>query len=169
MQNESRLNDAVHPSSIMMHENPKDEIDHQLIPLLISISKSTRTILQLRLSEIGFYNGQDDLLISLSNIESSTVTDLARKVCVRASTMSKMVDTLLERGLVERRPDPADARRVYVRLTPKGVVARDRILLLRYEIEAELSRALGGREALRMRAELSAVNQQLQKRLSRVR
>lgn len=45
---------------------------------------------------------------------------LIRETLVTSGTMTNRVDRLVERGLVERRPDPADRRGVLVQLTPEG-------------------------------------------------
>lgn len=45
---------------------------------------------------------------------------LIRETLVTSGTMTNRVDRLVERGLVERLPDPADRRGVLVRLTPSG-------------------------------------------------
>lgn len=49
-----------------------------------------------------------------------TLTDLAAAEQVRVPTMSRLVRTLESAGLVTRRADPADARAVLFRATPKG-------------------------------------------------
>lgn len=49
-----------------------------------------------------------------------TLTDLAAAEQVRVPTMSRLVRTLESAGLVRRRIDPADARAVLFRATPKG-------------------------------------------------
>jgi len=45
---------------------------------------------------------------------------LLAQTLVTSGTMTNRVDRLEERGLVRRRPDPADARSVRVQLTPAG-------------------------------------------------
>jgi len=50
---------------------------------------------------------------------------LLRETLVTSGTMTNRVDRLVERGLVERLPDPHDRRGVLVRLTPEGKVAVD--------------------------------------------
>jgi DNA-binding MarR family transcriptional regulator len=45
---------------------------------------------------------------------------LLAQTLVTSGTMTNRIDRLEERGLVRRRPDPADARSVRVQLTPAG-------------------------------------------------
>lgn len=54
----------------------------------------------------------------------STVADLARAEGVRPQSMGATVQALVDLGLVERRPDPADGRRALVRATDGGSRAR---------------------------------------------
>jgi DNA-binding MarR family transcriptional regulator len=57
-----------------------------------------------------------------------SLTALAEAVQVDAPYATLIVDNLEERGLVERRPDPADRRRKLVALTPVGTTAARRAL-----------------------------------------
>ncbi|MFW0787893.1 MarR family transcriptional regulator [Gordonia sp. CPCC 206044] len=52
-----------------------------------------------------------------------TSADLARREQVSPQAMGTTVAGLLDRGLVDRTPDPADRRRIVVDLTPSGVGA----------------------------------------------
>lgn len=69
--------------------------------------------------------------------------DLSREVSLSHSTVSGIVDRLQKRGMVERRPDPADGR--ITRIYPSPAVdafVRDRIpLLTQGPLEAALKRA----------------------------
>ena len=56
-----------------------------------------------------------------------SVSGLAEAVSVDAPYATLIVDTLEERGLVERRSDPADRRRKLVELTPAGQEAIGRV------------------------------------------
>jgi DNA-binding MarR family transcriptional regulator len=52
--------------------------------------------------------------------DALTVGELARKYMVSNPTMTRLLDNLVERGLVERREDPDDRRRVRLLLTERG-------------------------------------------------
>jgi DNA-binding MarR family transcriptional regulator len=53
------------------------------------------------------------------------VSDLAAEESVRPQSMAATVAWLADAGLVERRPDPADKRRVLIDLSPAGRDALD--------------------------------------------
>lgn len=83
-----------------------------------------------------------------------TLRDLAAAEQVKPPTMTRLVDALEERGLVQRENDPSDARATLIRATPAGSVllrkgrARrvqmlaERLATLRPEEIATLERAL---------------------------
>jgi DNA-binding MarR family transcriptional regulator len=62
-----------------------------------------------------------DVLYTLSKCRHPiNMTELNRHVLLSQPAMSRMVDRLAERGLVERKPDPADGRGVCLSLTEQG-------------------------------------------------
>lgn len=59
----------------------------------------------------------------LSGGEEISQNQLGRMTAMDPATIKGVIARLAERGLVERRPDPDDQRRVRVRLTAKGLEA----------------------------------------------
>lgn len=59
--------------------------------------------------------------------EERTSTDLAEWLGVSLPAMSRMVDLLVGKGLLERKADPDDRRQTYLRLTAAGRGYYDRI------------------------------------------
>ncbi len=59
--------------------------------------------------------------------EANTVTELARIFPVDASTMSRMVNKLVDRGLIRRRRLSKDRRTVLLKLTAEGNSVVDRL------------------------------------------
>ncbi len=73
---------------------------------------------------------QASLLRDLDARDPTMVTELADYLGVTPSTMSLTLKRLEVRGFVERERDPQDRRVVNVRLTARGVAARDATALL---------------------------------------
>ncbi len=63
-----------------------------------------------------------DVLITLDNApgRSLRMTDLARATMLSSGGMTRLIGRLEQRGLVQRDPDPADARAFNATLTPAG-------------------------------------------------
>lgn len=61
-------------------------------------------------------------LAKLAEIGSSSQNQLGRSTAMDAATIKGVVDRLKDRGLVATKPDPMDARRRVIILTPAGRV-----------------------------------------------
>jgi DNA-binding MarR family transcriptional regulator len=105
---------------------------------------------------------QASILDHLDEVEAMSMTDLAGHMGVTVATMSLAVDRLERRGYAERRRDPADGRRVLLRVTAAGVRVREaksvldpvRVELVLNQLSpADRARAL---EGLRLLARASA-------------
>jgi DNA-binding MarR family transcriptional regulator len=71
--------------------------------------------------------------------ERLSINDLAQQLMIRHNSAVGLVDRLARQGLVAREPAPEDARKVYLRLTPKG----DRVLEKLAEVHREELRRIG--------------------------
>ncbi|KTQ95380.1 transcriptional regulator [Aureimonas ureilytica] len=143
--------------------------DAQLVATLLSIAKSTRAFLALLLAQIDLHPGQDQLLVRLTPGESVSVSMLADQLAVRPSTVSKMLDRLIEKNLVLRESNSRDARRTMVTLTSAGEAAKERVLALWMRLETELGNAMEERERSALLSSLQQVDQLLSVRLRRLR
>ena len=81
---------------------------------------------------------QASILDHLDDVEGTPVTLLAEHLGVTVSTMSLNLDRLEAKKYVRRRRDPADGRRMMVRLTAAGLRIREAISVL----DADLVRGL---------------------------
>ena len=72
------------------------------------------------LAEFGLHVVQDMVLIELWQADGLRGGELACRLGVEPPTVTKMLRRLENFGLVERRPDPADARSFRVYLTREG-------------------------------------------------
>jgi DNA-binding MarR family transcriptional regulator len=81
------------------------------------------------LAEFGLHVGQDMVLIELWQADGLRGGELAYRLGVEPPTVTKMLRRLENFGLVERRPDPADARSFRVYLTREGRDLEDPVSL----------------------------------------
>ena len=89
------------------------------------------------------------LLIALATIEAHgpmTPGDLASHERVRKPTVTRILGTLTERGLVERTPDPLDGRMAWIQLTPEGRKLLRKVRRRRDEFLGSRMRALSPSE-----------------------
>ncbi|MGB9793252.1 MAG: MarR family winged helix-turn-helix transcriptional regulator, partial [Thermacetogeniaceae bacterium] len=68
------------------------------------------------------------------------VTDLAQEICVSPSTLTGILDRLVEKGLLQRFPDPDDRRSVLLKGSPQ---LKDFIDKVTASLEEELSKIFG--------------------------
>jgi DNA-binding MarR family transcriptional regulator len=65
--------------------------------------------------------------------------DLEETFCVTRSTVSKVLDLMVRKGLVERQAVPHDARLKKLVLTPKALELSERMRLYAEEVEREVT------------------------------
>lgn len=87
---------------------------------LAKVCKAHRGSVGEMLAEVGLHVGQEMALIELWQADGRRGGELACRLGVEPPTVTKMLRRLEDCGLVERRPDPADARSFRVYLTEKG-------------------------------------------------
>jgi DNA-binding MarR family transcriptional regulator len=87
--------------------------------LLASVSVLVRRIRQLPTGG-GLTMPERTALSSLDRSGPTTSSALAREVQITAQAMGATLSALRDRGLIERRPDPNDGRRVVLAVTEAG-------------------------------------------------
>lgn len=101
-------------------------------------------------AEFGLSEAEFDLLATLRRAGSPYARqagELAAHTMVTSGGLTKRVDRLVERGLVERDADLGDARRRLVRLTPAGLDLIDRAFTAHLANEHRLLAELGPEDA----------------------
>lgn len=104
-----------------------------------------------KLSELGLFAGQEQVLQALASSGPMTMGDLATILRVRPPTASKTVSRLSTLKLVERHTEPGDARVVRVKLTKEGKRKAAAIDALWDEVEAELLDGFDNKDRKRLR------------------
>ena len=95
---------------------------------LAKVCKAHRGNVAGLLVEVGLHVGQEMVLIELWQNDGLRGGELACRLGVEPPTVTKMLRRLEAMGLIERRPDPADARSFRVYLTGSGRALEEPVL-----------------------------------------
>jgi DNA-binding MarR family transcriptional regulator len=118
-------------------------------PMLMYLVKQVELASRARLEEIvrplGLTPLQYTALTVLERHPDTSTAQLARNSFVTSQSMADMIAVLEDRGLIERRRDQADRRRLVVALTPDGQAlldsCRDAVAELQDQMAAGLTSA----------------------------
>jgi DNA-binding MarR family transcriptional regulator/catechol 2,3-dioxygenase-like lactoylglutathione lyase family enzyme len=83
--------------------------------------------------------------------------DLPAELGVTKQAVSQVIDVLVRRGYLERRPDPGDRRRVELDLTERGEEAVAAVLRGIAEVDRQLAETVSAEQVSAMRAVLAAM------------
>jgi DNA-binding MarR family transcriptional regulator len=121
----------------------------------------------MRSANVGTFNAIGELDLSFTQIKALCALDsdgdggsvkaLAQSLGVSLPAMSRAVDGLYERGLVERQEDPTDRRMKQVRLTGAGRAVPQALNDARLSALQEFVSALGEEEQLALEQALSLI------------
>jgi DNA-binding MarR family transcriptional regulator len=104
---------------------------------LLQVLKAHRSRAEAALNKLGIYIGQDMLLLQLWIEEGMPQSQLAACMGVEPPTATKMLQRMEHAGLIERRPDPEDARISRVYLTERGRALEQPVLEVWKQLEAQ--------------------------------
>lgn len=97
-----------------------------LSEVALLFSRSTRVLDPIRLQvwdNLGIAQPQLRILFRVRANPGIDLRGLAAELQISPSAASQQVDKLVERGLMERSPDPSDRRRLQLKLTELGMTA----------------------------------------------
>ena len=87
---------------------------------LHSAARLSRTALASRLLSHGFYAGQDQIMLALSQEDGQTPGQLAGRLGVRPPTITKTINRLQAQGFLDKKASSHDARQAHIFLTEPG-------------------------------------------------
>lgn len=96
------------------------QLDHQICFALYSAARAATAAYREALAEIGLTYTQYVTLLALWERDGRTVSELGEALHLDSGTLSPLLTRLAASGLVERRREGEDARRVTVHLTTAG-------------------------------------------------
>ncbi|NTW42221.1 MAG: MarR family transcriptional regulator [Cellulomonadaceae bacterium] len=120
-----------------MTENPS--LEAQVCFALHSASRATTAAYRTLLADLGLTYPQYLVLLSLWERDGRGVNDLGEALDLDSGTLSPLLKRLESQGLVERRRQTTDERRVHIHLTEAGRALQPRAA----DIPARLAQATG--------------------------
>lgn len=130
-------------------------VDGYLLYLLASASHLASGQFHEEVREAGVRVPEWRVLACLHDEDGQMVTQLARFALMEQSHLTKTIDQMVERGLVTRRSDETDRRRVRIFMTDKGTQLADRLVARAKAHEAQLVHQLGTRDIAQVKSFLS--------------
>ncbi len=104
---------------------------------LLQVHKAHRQRAEAGLNKLAIHTGQEMILLQLWIEEGIPQSQLAASMEVEPPTATKMLQRMERAGLIERRPDPEDARVSRVYLTAHGRALEQPVLDVWKQLEAQ--------------------------------
>ena len=108
------------PASPVDARAPQLRLENQICFLFHRISRDLTATYRPLLSELGLTYPQYLVMLVLWERDGASIGEIGQRVCLDSGTLSPLVRRLEKAGLVERRREPTDERRVTVHLTDDG-------------------------------------------------
>lgn len=124
-----------------------EPITNYLAYLLAQANRQMSTLLERALAEEGVQIEHWRILEVLSDEQGRSMGELAELVLMNHPALTKTVDRMVSRGLVHRRADPTDSRRVLVYITDHGLELMARLRERVDQHHDEVTAAVGTRKA----------------------
>jgi DNA-binding MarR family transcriptional regulator len=94
--------------------------EEELRFLMLGVQREGNRALAAALAPLGLTPAQAEVVRCLGDRAPLSLRELGGLLVCEGGSPSRLVDTLVGRGIVERREDPVDRRRVVLLLTPEG-------------------------------------------------
>jgi len=132
-------------------------IEEQIGYLLRRAHQRASSIFQMNIGDPNITPTQYSSMVKLNEYTELSQNLLGRLVGMDKATMQGVVRRLKERGLVDSRPDPGDARRTLLSLTTEGQRIVNKMLLNGPAVSRETLKPLNGAEQRQLLELLSKI------------
>ncbi|HJV61747.1 MAG TPA: MarR family transcriptional regulator [Albitalea sp.] len=114
--------------------------------LLFQLMLSMRREVESRMGRLGLTDAQWKPLWLIKTGRADTAFELAREMSVDAGAVTRMLDRLAVKGLIERVRSETDRRVVHLRLTPEGAAAAEQVPGVLAEVNNDFLRGFNKQE-----------------------
>lgn len=127
-----------------MREKPEDWIGYWIN----KIDRAMKNVHDKRFQEYDLTTSQKSILCQLWNKDGLTQKEIQENLCLKAASVSGLVEMLLKKGFIYREQDDEDARFKRLYLTEKGRQMREISMEILKEIEDEASQGFSNDERM---------------------
>lgn len=139
-------------------EAPSNFVSDYLLYLLAAASHAASNDFYVQVRACGLRVPEWRVLACLSDNEGQMVTRLAELALMEQSRLTKIIDQMAEKGLVARRSDDRDRRRVRVFLAPAGRALADKLVAAAKHHEAGIIDQLSPGDAALIKHSLKRIH-----------
>ena len=117
--------------------------EEELRFLILGAQREGNRVLAARLSPMGVTPSQAEVVRCLADAHPMSLRALGQVLVCETGSPSRLIDTLVGRGIVERREDPSDRRHVLLELTDTGRELDRSIRMVEAELYEWISDRIG--------------------------
>lgn len=130
---------------------PETRTERSLASLIADVIRLMRRDFYSQTAGLGLTPALARLLYHVNRAPGSRQAELAARLHVSPVTLGRMIDRLVAREYVRRRPDPEDRRAVRVYVAPKGKPLIAKMTEVERTLSAHATRGLAARERAALR------------------
>jgi len=131
--------------------------------LLHDIARQMRHAFDLQARDLGVTRQQWRVLLYVARHDGSTQTELADALDVERISVGRMVDRLVDNGLVERRADPADRRVWRLHLLPLSHDIVNKLSAIGASLEADVLAGIPADKCDELRSTLEHIREEVRR------
>ncbi|MFB1083069.1 MarR family winged helix-turn-helix transcriptional regulator [Jeotgalibacillus sp. JSM ZJ347] len=141
-----------------MNESHHDDIGYQIQ----KISHSIKLLQNDRLQSEGLSVSHVNVMFVLYEKDGVKQSYLQRELGIRGSSLSKLIDILIQKDLVYKKSVEHDARTKLIYLTNLGKERKSQLQHIRYDLESEVTHPLTKKEIDQMQKMLTKIKNHLE-------
>jgi MarR family transcriptional regulator for hemolysin len=134
---------------------------------LNDVARLLRTCADQKAAQFGMSRAKWAVLARLNRFEGLKQAELADMLDLQPITLTRLLDSLCENGLIERHPDPDDRRAKRLFLTPAARPLLERLSVLGEELMASALEGLDDQRISSLQTELSVIKENLRRAAQR--
>jgi MarR family transcriptional regulator, transcriptional regulator for hemolysin len=123
---------------------PKTTLEREIAVAISDVTRLLRTYADQQVRPYGMTKAQWFILSRIQRTEGIRQSELAEEADLQPITVTRLVDRLVESGMIERRPDPDDRRAKRLFLTPAATPMLEQLLVLGRTLMENVLEGLSG-------------------------